>query len=122
MAGEPQATDSEPIDLVSLAQAATETGAIWTRQSDDLNVNLVRFGPDGGVGAHVNDEVDVLLVGIWGEARIEIAGANHPLRAGQSVLVPKGVLRAIRGTGQAFAYLTCHRRRAGLWPVGVPRR
>jgi hypothetical protein len=31
--------------------------------------------------------------------------------------VPKGSRRGIRAASDRFAYLTCHGRRAGLWPT-----
>jgi quercetin dioxygenase-like cupin family protein len=65
-------------------------------------------------------EVHVLLVGIAGNGLVEVDGMAHPLRSGQAIIIPKGVRRAIRGTGGRFAYLTCHRRRAGLWPHRLP--
>jgi hypothetical protein len=38
------------------------------------------------------------------------------------VIIPKGSQRAIHCDGDHFAYLTCHRRRAGLVPsVTQPR-
>jgi hypothetical protein len=40
---------------------------IWTLDaSSDLNANLVRFGTAQGVGEHVNDEVEVIVVGVSG--------------------------------------------------------
>ena len=86
----------------------------------DLNVNLLVWGADEGVVEHVNGEVDVLLVGIAGDGLAEVDGMAHPLRAGQALIIPKGVRRAIRSTGGRFAYLTCHRRPAGLWPHRLP--
>ncbi|MGH2389013.1 MAG: cupin domain-containing protein [Chloroflexota bacterium] len=108
------------IDLPALARAATATGPIWSRTSEDLNVNLLLL--DGsGVAEHVNDEVDVLLVGVAGEGIIEVDGAPHALPAGGALVIPKGARRAVRVTAGRFAYLTCHRRRGGLWPRGAKR-
>ncbi len=103
-------------DLAALARAATAEGAAWTHQSDDLNVNLLVFGAGGGVGEHLNAEVDVLLVGIAGEGIVAVDGTPHPLRAGHVLVIPKGARRGTRATSPSFAYLSCHRRRAGLWP------
>jgi hypothetical protein len=69
---------------------------------------------------HVNSEVDVVLVGIAGDGLVEVDGMAHLLRSGQAVIIPKGVRRAIRSTSGRFAYLTCHRRRTGLWPHRLP--
>jgi len=79
------------------------------------------FDADDGVVAHVNDEVDVLLVGVTGAGVVAVDGTDHPVGAGQALVIPKGARGAIRAVGGRFAYLSCHRRRAGLWPAGVPR-
>jgi mannose-6-phosphate isomerase-like protein (cupin superfamily) len=109
------------VDLASLAQESAIRQPVWAYQSADLNVNLLVWGADEGVVEHVNSEVDVLLVGIAGDGLVEVDGTAHPLRAGQAVIIPKGARRAIRSTHGRFAYLTCHRRRAGLWPHRLSR-
>ena len=108
------------VDLAALAQERTIRQPVWAYQSADLNVNLLVWGADEGVVEHVNSEVDVLFVGIAGDGLVEVDGTAHALRAGQAVIIPKGARRAIRSTGGRFAYLTCHRRRAGLWPHRLP--
>lgn len=105
------------IDLKSLADARPAPGPVWTHQSDDLNVNLVVFAAGDGVAAHTNAEVDVLIVGIGGLGSIEIDGQIHPCEPGQAVVIPKGARRATRASSDQFAYLTCHRRRPGIWPT-----
>jgi quercetin dioxygenase-like cupin family protein len=104
------------VNLAALANAATAPGAIWTRQSEDLDVNLLVFASGDGVAEHVNVEVDVLLVGITGAGAVTIDGASHILCAGQALIIPKGTRRSTRGVSSSFAYLSCHRRRGGLWP------
>lgn len=104
-------------DLAAAARAASSPGVAWSRQSDDLNVNLITFATGEGVDEHVNQEVDVLIVVIGGEGILAVDGLHRPLRAGQAVIIPKGALRRITSASERFAYLTCHRRRAGLWPV-----
>jgi mannose-6-phosphate isomerase-like protein (cupin superfamily) len=108
------------VDLAALAQESTIRQPVWAYQSADLNVNLLVWSADEGVVEHVNSEVDVLLVGIAGDGLVEVDGTTHPLRAGQALIIPQGARRAIRSTGGRFAYLTCHRRRAGLWPRRLP--
>ena len=49
----------QTVDLTAFARSATQPGAIWTRQSEDLNVNLLVFASGEGVAEHVNAEVDV---------------------------------------------------------------
>lgn len=114
--------DEDVVDLVALVRPPTSgfrpaAGAVWTRQSDDLNVNLLVFPTGDGVAEHVNAEVDVLLIGIAGEGIVAIDGLPRVLRAGCAVLIAKGARRSTQAVSDSFAYLTCHRRRAGLWPV-----
>ncbi len=112
-----QRAESEVFDLSALARASAGHGAIWSALAEDLNVNLVAFDPGQGVDEHVNAELDVLVVGIAGEGTLEVDGRRLPLAAGQATIVPKGSRRAIRAGRERFVYLTCHRRRAGLWPT-----
>jgi quercetin dioxygenase-like cupin family protein len=106
----------EIVDFAALARVATAPGAVWTHQSEDLNVNLLVFSAGDGVAEHVNTEVDVLLVGIAGAGAVTVDGTHQILRAGQALLIPKGAKRGIRSESDSFAYLTCHCRRGGLWP------
>ncbi len=69
----------------------------------------------------MNDEVDVLCVGVSGSGKVRINGGLHCLSGGTLLLVPKGARRSIRGISGDFAYLTVHRRRGPL-KIGVPRR
>ena len=108
--------DGGVVDLVTVSRSVAGRGPAWTRRSEDLDTNLLVFGAGEGVAEHVNAEVDVLLVGIAGEGAVAIDARHVPLRPGQVILVPKGARRATRGLGDRFAYLTCHRRRAGLRP------
>jgi mannose-6-phosphate isomerase-like protein (cupin superfamily) len=109
--------EGDAVDLATIALSATGRGPAWSQRSDDLDMNLLVFGMGEGVDEHVNDELDVLLVGVAGAGVVTIDGTPHPLAAGQAVVVPKGTRRGIRGYAERFAYLTCHRRRAGLWPT-----
>lgn len=91
---------------------AGRSGTVWTLTGgDELNANLVRFPVGGGVGEHVNDEVDVLFFGVSGEGTLVMNGEETPIRPGRLVPVPKGASRATRAASEDFAYLTVHRRR-----------
>ncbi len=107
----------EVVDLAAMTRDATAPGAAWTHQSEDLNVNLLVFALSEGVAEHINSEVDVLLVGIAGAGTVFINGTRHILSAGQTLVIPKGARRSTEGVSAPFAYLTCHRRRAGLRPI-----
>ena len=108
-------------DLAALAAASTSatavTGPIWSLASADLNLNLLRFTSGDGVPDHINAEVDVVGLVIAGTGTVEIDGRVEALRPGCLFFIPKGARRAIRATSDDFAYLTCHRRRAGLMPT-----
>ena len=105
-----------------LASSGERTGVVWDLQeSTDLNVNLVRFTEGEGVGDHVNDEVDVLLVGVSGYGEVFIDDTLHCLYSGTLILIPKGVRRSTRAISTNFAYLTVHRRRGPL-KIRVPSR
>ena len=104
------------MDLVGTAAAAGErTGVIWTLlESNDLNANLVRFEAGGGVGEHINDDVDVIFVGVSGTGSVLTNGEKRRLSAGTLVLVRRGAERSILSHSDGFSYLTIHRRRGPL--------
>ena len=98
-----------------VAAAPDRVGVIWAlRGSGDLNANLVRFDAGGGVGEHVNEEVDVLFVGVAGSGGVRVEGEEHRLSAGTLVFAPKGAKRSTGASSDGFAYLTIHRRRGPL--------
>ncbi len=103
-------------NLGEIAGSATgRSGVIWALEgSGDLNVNLVRFEAGGGVGEHVNDEVDVLVVGVSGSGSVRVDGEEYPLSNGTAVFVPRGASRSTRAASEGFAYLSVHRRRGPL--------
>jgi hypothetical protein len=62
---------------VSLKDAAVNAGdragVIWTLEaSSDLNANVVHFGTGQGVEEHVNDEVEVIVVGVSGSGIVTV--------------------------------------------------
>lgn len=69
----------------------------------------------------MNDEVDVLLVGVSGSGEVRINGRSHGLSGGTLIFIPKGALRSTHDNSADFAYLTLHRRRGPL-KVGMPKR
>jgi len=110
----------EILDL-SAVIAAGGSGAILGRESEDLDLNLVRFADGGGVSAHVNREVDVVILGLAGSGVVRVGSQELRLSAGNAVVIPKNLERAIQSDDPGeFAYLTIHRRRARLMPG--PRR
>jgi mannose-6-phosphate isomerase-like protein (cupin superfamily) len=106
-------------DSVNLAEiaasAAGRSGVFWALQgSSELNANLVRFETDGGVGEHVNHEVDELIVGVSGSGSVHVDGTEHPVSNGTMIFVPRGARRSTRATSGDFAYFSVHRRRGPL--------
>lgn len=118
------ATDNRPAcELLDLAAAIASggSGAILARETEDLDLNLVRFTAGAGVGAHVNREVDVVLIALAGSGIVRIDDDEVTVAAGNALLIPKNSERSIRSRDDGeFAYLTVHRRRARLMPA--PRR
>lgn len=111
------------VDLRELIAASEDReGAIWTLEgSGDLNANLVRFDAGGGVEEHINNEVDVLFLGISGSGTVVVDGESHPLGPGKLVFAGKGTRRSTRAAAGGLAYLTVHRRRGPL-RIGSSRR
>ena len=108
------ARDATNLDELAVA-AGDRAGVIWVLEgSRDLNANLVRFDAGGGVGEHVNDEVDVLFVGVAGSGSVCVDGEDYGLGTGKLVFVAKGARRSTRASSDGFAYLTVHRRRGPL--------
>jgi mannose-6-phosphate isomerase-like protein (cupin superfamily) len=105
------------IDLAGLSANAVGSGPQWGHASHDLNVTLLSWDEKAGVVAHVNDEVDVLMIVVAGEGEATVNGEVVPLAVGQALLIPKGVERAIRSRGSRFSYLSVHRARRGLMPT-----
>ena len=106
----------DPVSLHEIAASATgRAGVIWALQGGgDLNANLVRFEGGRGVGEHVNDEVDVLIVGVSGSGLVGVDGEEHPVAIGGMVFVPRGARRYTRAVSDEFVYLSAHRRRGPL--------
>jgi quercetin dioxygenase-like cupin family protein len=102
-----------PADLEALsASAVGQEVAIWSLQAH----------AGRGVGEHVNDEMDVIFVGISGAGNVKVDGREHFLDAAKLVFVPKGARRATRGTSEDFVYLTVHRRGGPLRIESVPEQ
>ncbi|MCC6313329.1 MAG: hypothetical protein IT337_04910 [Thermomicrobiales bacterium] len=118
--GNADSTDNaiEPVDLAVLAASQRGQGAVWSQTTEDLNINLLAFNAGKGVDAHINTEVDVLLVGVMGGGTVVIDGHETTLREGEALIVPKGAQRSTKAGIGRFAYLSIHKARAGLIPGG----
>ena len=111
---------SKPVSGNMVAQVGTisanNDGPIWSANSEQLNVNLLRLSTGDGITAHVNAELDVVLVIFEGSAELKVDSADYDLRPGRAVVITRGATRSLRCTAGPLVYLTCHRRRAGLLP------
>jgi len=101
------------VNLKDIATSAGDrVGVIWALDtSSDLNANLVRFGAGQGVEEHVNDEVEVIVLGVSGSGIVPVNREEHALSAGILVFILKGARRSTVSASKDFAYLTVHRRR-----------
>jgi quercetin dioxygenase-like cupin family protein len=111
--------DSPPFSIIATAellQTITIQGAIWSQTTEDLNINLLRFTAGEGVDLHINSEVDVVGVVVEGVGQLSDGKNIQTVEQGQIFVIPRGVPRAIRALSASFAYVSCHRRRAGLMP------
>jgi quercetin dioxygenase-like cupin family protein len=111
--------DAVFVDVDAVLRGDGGQGALWNRETGDLDVNLVAFPAGAGVGAHVNAQVDVLVVVVSGEGEAQVGEQAYQLTAGTALLIPKGVSRAIRGVRGRLVYLTCHPRRPRLLPAAL---
>jgi quercetin dioxygenase-like cupin family protein len=105
------------IDIAAVLRQTTADGPVWSVNSEQLTVNLLRLSTGDGVAEHVNNEVDVLLVIKEGSGELTVDGVTYALHAGRALLRVRGATRALRCTAGPLVYLTCHRRRAGLLPT-----
>lgn len=102
------------------ADPSRSGGAVWSLpHGGDLDANLVRLAPGQEIGAHVNREVDVLIVVHGGDGEIVVDDRRQPLWADHLALVPKGSMRSILAGDTGIAYLSVHRRRG---PLGITPR
>jgi quercetin dioxygenase-like cupin family protein len=93
-----------------------ERGALWqlAEPGRELDANLVRLPPGGEVGAHREDVLDVLLVVVAGDGRIEAGDDSLELTPGAVAWLPRTSRRALAAGPHGLACLTVHRRRPGL--------
>ncbi|MGW9117464.1 hypothetical protein ACWGRV_12620 [Streptomyces sp. NPDC055663] len=91
-------------------------GALWqlAEQGRELDANLVRLPPGGEVGEHQEDVLDVLLVVVAGDGRIDAGGESLELTPTTVVWLPRTSRRALAAGPGGLTCLTVHRRRPGL--------
>ncbi|WP_267714554.1 hypothetical protein [Streptomyces sp. CoH17] len=106
---------ADTAQLVSLGGDAP-AGALWklAEPGRQLDANVVRLPAGGRVDQHTEPDLDVLLLVLDGEARLDSADGGHPLRAGVLTWLPHGSTRAVLAGPDGVTYLTVHRRRPGM--------
>jgi quercetin dioxygenase-like cupin family protein len=110
-----RASHAITVDAAALLAHSGGDGVHWTlEEPSDLNVNAVALGAGASIPAHVNGTLDVLVVGMTGNGRVEVEGESLPLAAGTVVHVPKGTRRAVHAGPDGVGYLSVHRRRGPL--------
>ncbi|MEV8455701.1 hypothetical protein AB0467_26145 [Streptomyces sp. NPDC052095] len=102
----------ELIDSVTPEQR----GAVWqlAEQGRELDANLVRLPPGGEVGTHQEDVLDVLLIALDGNGRLDTGDTSLELTPSTVLWLPKTSRRALAAGPDGLTYLTVHRRRPGL--------
>jgi quercetin dioxygenase-like cupin family protein len=108
-----------PVDLASLAAGGNHPGALWRLDGEDLQANLVRLDWGDRIQPHRNDEVEVLVVVVFGRGELTVDGQVHQLAPMVVVHLPKGTVRAVEAVEGPLAYLSVHRRRQ--WGLQVGR-
>jgi quercetin dioxygenase-like cupin family protein len=103
-----------PVNLKDAAATAGErAGVIWTLDaSSDLNANLMRLGTGQGVVEHVNDGVEVIVVGVAGSGIVRVDREEYALSAGTLMFIPKRARRSTVSTSEDLESLA---KPAGEW-------
>lgn len=108
-----------PENLINLADVLRQTGydgPIWSTNSEQLNLNLLRLSTGDSIAEHINAEVDVVIVVFEGQGKLTVDGTPYPLRSGHVAVIPIGTTREIQCQVGPLIYMTCHQRRRGLLP------
>jgi quercetin dioxygenase-like cupin family protein/hemerythrin-like domain-containing protein len=107
----PARNEEDPVvDLL----AGDGEGPLWGTASEDLNATLLAWPAGAGTPQHVNEERDVVVVGVAGSGTLTVDGEPHPIGAGTAAVVGKGRRRRIEAGPAGLRYLTVHRLRGGL--------
>ncbi|MCF0085405.1 MULTISPECIES: hypothetical protein [Streptomyces] len=100
------------------ARPSAPAGALWrlAESGRQLDANLVHLPPDQGVDTHTEPDLDVLLLVVAGDGRLESPGsaAAVPLTEGALCWLPHGSTRRLAAGPEGLSYVTVHRRRPGM--------
>jgi uncharacterized protein (DUF2249 family)/quercetin dioxygenase-like cupin family protein len=102
------------VDLIEACRSTAHSGPQWAHECEDLDMTLLSWKDGRRIDEHINNEVDVVMLGIEGDGVVTVNGDAQEMRPGVALLIPKGCRRAIKGTSERFSYLSVHRRRRGI--------
>lgn len=108
------------VDLMNICRQVGASGPRWSFESTDLDLTLLTWTAHQQIAPHVNNEVDVVLIGLDGMGEVQVDETAYHLTAGQAILITKGARRSLRCLSAQWSYLSVHRRRRGLWPTFPP--
>jgi quercetin dioxygenase-like cupin family protein len=112
----------EPEVLDLRAKVCETTGPQWGTATNDLNATLLSWNQGQEIAAHVNTEVDVIMVVVQGYGTLTLDGIEHKVHEGVAAVIPKGVERAVVAGSTPFVYLNVHRKRSLQLGTPPPRR
>lgn len=98
------------IESVGSLSLSVPSGVVYSASSEQLRCNLAVLESGEVMGSHVNDEVDVLIIGMSGTGQLTIDGAESTLATDVLALIPRGCERQITATSR-LTYLSVHARR-----------
>jgi len=111
----------EPEVLDLRATVGETSGPQWGTATSDLNGTLLSWNQGQEIAAHVNTEVDVIMVVVQGEGALTLDGVEHLMSEGMAAVIPKGVERAVVAGSTPFVYLNIHRKRSLQLGTRPPR-
>lgn len=113
---EPEPRLLADLDWVLAQSAPTASGALWRLAETDrqLDANLIRLRPEQTVELHQEPDVDVLLLPLAGDGVLRTDSDAIALVPHALVWLPHGSRRSLEAGSEGLAYLTVHRKRAGL--------
>lgn len=123
-AGGPAAVAHVLCDTRALTAAPPDTtGVLWKlgETGRQLDANLVHLVPGEHIAAHVEPDLDVLLLVVSGSGRLGTSDQPRPLAEGALVWLPHGSTRDITAGTDGLDYLTVHTRRPGMQIGSRPR-
>ncbi len=88
----------------------------WSIETEDLDATLVSWEEGSGVTAHVNSQVDVVMVVLAGNGIVRVGSEEQAIEPGMVVVIPKSSVRRVRATKGRLTYLNVHKRRGRLMP------